>query len=1598
MSRSNQKKQAKTAQDIFTTVFTKLVSKELQEQLPKVNFSYVIARHKEMTASRRKGQTLLDIVNPDIKSKEWVGTHTYINIIGDDKAFIIDSVIALLSMKSFQIGSIFHPLLHIKMDGKGKIVDVSEKKSEGYISESHIFIELSRRLTAQQIVELKQEFSTVFEDTSLSNRDWLAMKSRVKQLRQELAKAKGEAQTRFEDNLDFLDYVHDDNFTLLGYREYKVTNAKTKIKAIDETGLGLLSTHRGSEFIDNIDVQHIIQNTTLINLPQIVVTKLNRVSSVHRRVPVDAVIVRRVAADGSPLAIVIIIGLFTSVTYSRGLATVPFLRLKAEYVMQAAGYDGSGHGGRALRHILEKYPRDELFQISREELSSICTSIMHLQGRPRIALYIRPDFFGRTVSCLVYIPKDVYDSRLRHQFAHLLEHELNATYRDFQSAVDDSPMVRASFTLSWNDNATKEYDARRIEICLQEAGTPWAARLNNELHNYKYSEDVAAQLTHNYGRAFPESYQEKYQVRQSVHDIQNLEQVVDGKQIEVDFYKPYNVDSSEVSLKIFCREHPITLSNVLPLLENMGLKIIAEYPFQIRPAHCKTSLWMQDFHAQIGQALATGTTTVNKDDIQNIRAQFEECFKGVWFGEIENDSLNRLVLLAGMPWRDVIILRSYVRYLRQTKIPYSLPYMEKALTDHPEIAKLLTDVFHARFNPQYPRSGKKVVSIATIEQKILELLQSVSLLDQDRVLRALLDVMGATLRTNFYQKDDKGQFKSVVSMKFDSSKIKDIPEPKPYREIFVYSPRVEGIHLRCGPIARGGLRWSDRHEDFRTEVLSLMKAQQVKNAVIVPMGAKGGFVVKNPPAQGGREAMQKEGIACYQIYVNALLDITDNRKSGKIIPPMDVVRHDADDPYLVVAADKGTATFSDIANAISLERGFWMGDAFASGGSAGYDHKKMGITARGAWESVKRHFREINHDTQSEEFEVIGVGDMAGDVFGNGLLQSEKILLVGAFNHVHIFCDPAPDAASSYKERARLFREVKGWDHYDTSKLSKGGRIFLRSEKYLKLTPEIQKRFDLDKDTVSPNELIRAMLKSRTDLLFFGGIGTYIKTTTETDSDAGDRSNDALRINGDEIRAKVIGEGANLAMTQRGRIQFAMKGGRLNTDFVDNAAGVDTSDHEVNIKILMADIISNPKTKMTLAARDKLLAGMTGEVAKLVLNDNYQQTQAITLLEARAADLLPEHAAFMNSLEKAGLLNRKVEFLPDVEQIEQRIKIRKGLTRPELSLITSYGKLTMTDALLETNLPDAPVMEEWLISYFPQDLQKKYAVQIAKHQLRREIIATAISNAVVNRMGPTFVRMTQQKTGKSISAVTDAYLLVREAFDLTSIWTDIEKLDNKVPAIIQTKAMQKISVLAERETLWLLTSLSHTPNRQKDGEIYRKGVETLKKGVQNLLPSTMRTNIELRSKMWVENGLPKHLAQQIALLPILGAAFDIICIATESKYDVLRVAQGYFACGDVFRFDYLRGKIQNLSQDNAQLQPACAAILANLDAMQTQLCMRILGETPKADITSAAVGVWVEKNCPQAHDIIESITQAEQSGTLDLAAMVVMEQKLRQLV
>ncbi len=1093
-----------------------------------------------------------------------------------------------------------------------------------------------------------------------------------------------------------------------------------------------------------------------------------------------------------------------------------------------------------------------------------------------------------------------------------------------------------------------------------------------------------------YAEAFPISYTTTYQAKQCVFDVANIEKVLSQGRMILDLYKPNDIADDRIRLKVFHAGSPITLSDILPILEDMGIRAIAELPFEVKPKNSEESVWIHDFlleTAELSEPVA----------IEDVKENFEKAFAKTWYNEVENDGLNRLVLSAGANWHEITILRTYVRYLKQLRLAFSRNYVEQSLTQNPVISRLLIDIFKALHDPD--RQGTADKDYTKLSKQMEKELNRVDSSDFDRILRCVKKLIDATLRTNYYQRMENGSAKPYLAMKFDSKKIEFMPDPKPFREVFVYSPRVEAVHLRGDKIARGGLRWSDRHEDYRTEVLGLMKAQMVKNSVIVPMGSKGGFVVKTPT--NTREEFQAEGIRCYKTFIRGLLDITDNRSGKKIIKPKDVVRRDGDDPYLVVAADKGTATFSDIANGLSDDYGFWLGDAFASGGSVGYDHKKMGITARGAWESVKYHFRLFNHDTQSEAFNVVGVGDMGGDVFGNGMLLSEKIRLVGAFNHLHIFCDPDPDPATTFKERKRLFEKVGGWDQYNEKLLSKGGRIFSRHEKTLELTPEIQKAFDIQKQKVTPVELIKAILKSRTDLMWFGGIGTYIRSTTETDEDAGDKANDSLRIDATEVRARVIGEGANLGVTQLARVELGERGVAINTDFLDNSGGVDSSDHEVNIKILLSDVMTQKEHKMDFEARNKLLESMTDEVADHVLRHNYQQAQAISLVEMTASDNLQIHDAFIQDMEREQGLVRKIEGLPDHETIKQRLRAGRGLTRPELCVLLSYAKLSLTKELLDSDIPDNPEMEYWVLDYFPEVLSKNYKTEILRHRLKREIIATMMANSLINRMGPTFLKSRMRKTGATVTEIAQAYIIARDVFGLRQLWNSLEALDGTVPAQVQLKAMQEIAHLSEHSITWFLTRLGRDMDIDKDAKEYSSKVTQLSQYMDDLVSDNVKQGVQQRKAAFVSDGIPEALANDIALLPVLTSACDIIRISSEQDTDLKNTAKTYFELSDRFQFYWLRQQTRYLPHEGHWHTEAATGLMDQLYGSQAGITVRILrdvnGKGKKVGANESMVDLWLEKHGPQFKQLQTLFADMRRSGTVDLTMLTVAEQRLRVL-
>ncbi len=1587
-------KKSPKAQKQLIKALTKCIPQEDVEHFDIKLYKNMISEQWKLAKNRKPGE-----IKIKIRAQQMDNTFrrkTVVDIVSDDLAFIIDSVAAAINFNKCLIDLLIHPVFYVLYNTKGQLEDLSTTNKKGYIRQSHIHIHIHETLSNKALKDLEAELRATINDVATANKDWPTMLEKLKESSTELAASKTPlSKTELANACEFLDYLHNNNFTLLGYREYKFIETRKSLssRTMPKSSLGLLYKDERPAYISD-DKEGLPRNLQEMrrSLPPVSISKTNRISTVHRRVPMDTIAIKTYDDKGNVSGEKLFIGLFTSVTYSRSVSDVPFLREKVERIMSLSDFQTGSHDRKALRHILEKYPRDELFQIGDKELYDICRSILRLQERQHIALFLRKDTFKRYISCLVYVPRDRFGTFLRKQITSVLEEELNGTCASFYSNMDDSMFARTIFRINVSQKNPPNYNAATIEAKLQALGQTWTEKLYDCLTTTLEDEQKITKLTLKYGEAFQISYTSRHTAAQAVFDIEKIEEVIKTNRLQLDLYRPRELESHQLRLKVHNPDAPLTLSDVMPILENMGLRAISELPFEVSPDGTDKKVWIHDFLLETPQSQKAIS-------IKNVKDKFEDAFTQIYYGAMESDPLNQLILGAQMEWKEIIILRSYTKYLKQARLPYSQNYIQNALTTHSNIAGKLVKLFLTIHNPHNQEHAETEAHKQT--SSIKRSLRKVDSLDYDRIMRSLLTCINATLRTNFFQTDEHGNHKPALSIKMDSKQIDFLPDPKPFREIFVYSPRVEAVHLRGDKIARGGLRWSDRHEDFRTEVLGLMKAQMVKNSVIVPMGSKGGFVVKTQTHS--RDEFMAEGIECYKTFLRGMLDITDNLKGTKVIPPKDVVRLDGDDPYLVVAADKGTATFSDIANSLSQEYGFWLDDAFASGGSAGYDHKKMGITARGAWESVKLHFRQLNHNTQTQPFDVIGIGDMGGDVFGNGMLLSEHIRLVGAFNHLHIFCDPNPDTGNSFKERQRLFDGVMGWDKYKTKLLSKGGRIYSRSDKTLELTPEIMQRFDIEDKKVTPNELMRAILKSRTDLLWFGGIGTYIKAKSESHADAGDKANDSLRLNGSDIRAKVIGEGANLGTTQLGRIEFAQRGGKINTDFIDNSGGVDSSDHEVNIKILLSTVMSNKKHKMDLKARNKLLEKMTCEIEDHVLRHNYQQAQAVSLMEIDAQENLELHNDLIVDLEHEQGLDRDIEFLPDAKEIEIRLEEGRGLTRPELSILISYSKIAFTGDLLASDVPDSPEMQSWLMDYFPDILEKKFAPEIKDHKLAREIIATMMASSLINRMGPTFIKSRMKKTGASCDAIAKSYILVREIYQLRELWDSIEALDNQVPAQVQLNAMNDIASLSAHAITWFLTRLGHDIDIATEVKNYGDSIKQLSNNIKTLVAGDLKEGIEMRTQAGINNGLPPAMAHQIAILPVLTSACDIIRIALQSGTDVHRAAKTYFAIGHRFQLDWLRTQATYLDSGSQWQKGAINGLIEHIYSSQASLTIRILKDM-KGKIKSENGGrqsdlakIWSEKHAGKVTDTEALFERLRAEGTISLPKLVLAEQQLRNL-
>ncbi|MBA0049501.1 NAD-glutamate dehydrogenase [Streptomyces sp. AJS327] len=1585
--------------------------------------------HHRLAQQRPQGTANVRAFTPSVDENGWTCTHTVVEVVTDDMPFLVDSVTNELSREGRGIHVVIHPQMVVRRNVTGELLEVlyegrdplslsadglAEELPHDAVVESWIHVEVDRETDRDDLKEINTGLLRVLSDVREAVEDWQKMRGAALRIADELPTeplAGDLASEEVEEARELLRWLADDHFTFLGYREYELGREPEMGESPDEqltltakpgTGLGILR----SDPLHAADDGHPV-SPSFNRLPadarakarehrMLVLTKANSRATVHRSSYLDYIGVKRFDAEGNVVGERRFLGLFSSAAYTESVRRVPVIRRKVSEVLAGAGFAPDSHAGRDLLQILETYPRDELFQTDVDPLRSIVTSVLYLQERRRLRLYLRQEEYGRYYSALVYLPRDRYTTAVRLRLTEILMEELGGTSVDFTAWNTESVLSRLHFVIRLPAGSElavlPESESERIEARLAEAARSWADGFSEALVS-EFGEEHAAELAHQYAQAFPEGYKADFSPRAAVADLLHLGRLprdADGAGFALSLYEPVGAAPGERRFKIYRTGRPVSLSAVLPVLQAMGVEVVDERPYELRPAD-RSSAWIYDFGLRLSEAQA-------QEMDEEARERFQDCFSAVWTGQAENDGLNALVLSAGLTWRQAMVLRSYAKYLRQAGATFSQSYMEDTLRNNVHTTRLLVSLFEARLDPTRSGAGHELTD--GLLEELEGALDQVASLDEDRILRRFLTVIKATLRTSYYQMDSRGQPHAYVSMKLDPQAIPELPAPRPAYEIWVYSPRVEGVHLRFGKVARGGLRWSDRREDFRTEILGLVKAQEVKNTVIVPVGAKGGFVGKQLPDPAvDRDAWQAEGIACYRTFISGLLDITDNLVGGEVVPPEDVVRYDGDDTYLVVAADKGTATFSDIANEVAGAYGFWLGDAFASGGSAGYDHKGMGITARGAWESVKRHFRELGHDTQTQEFTVVGVGDMSGDVFGNGMLASECVRLVAAFDHRHIFLDPEPDAAVSYAERRRLFELPRSsWADYDTKLISAGGGVHPRTAKSVPITPQVRAVLGLPQGVakLTPAELMKAILEAPVDLLWNGGIGTYVKASTESNADVGDKANDMIRADGQDLRVQVVGEGGNLGLTQLGRIEYAHTGGRVNTDAIDNSAGVDTSDHEVNIKILLNAVVANGD--MTVKQRNTLLAEMTDEVGALVLRNNYAQNAALANSTHQASSLLQANQRHMRQLVKEGHLDRALEFLPGDRQIKERLANGQGLTEPELAVMLAYTKITLTNELISTGLPDDPYLRWLAHAYFPKPLRERFPDEIDGHALRREIVTTLLVNDTVNTGGSTLIFRMKEESGASTEEIVRAHTAARAIFGLGEIWDEAESLDNVVPAEVLTSIRLHARRLVERGTRWLLNNRPQPLLLADTIELFGQRVAEVWAELPKLLKGDdlkwhQQIHMELESA-----GVPTGLALRVAGFSAAFPALDVVAVAGRTGIDLIDVAAVYYDLGDRLGITQLQERVSELPRADRWQSMARASIREDLYAAHQLLAADVLAAGDGTATPDQRYAAWEEKNRTVLVRARATLDEIQSSDTFDLANLSVAMRTMRTLL
>ena len=1533
-------------------------------------------------------------------------------IVTDDMPFLVDSVTSALSLEGRTVRLVIHPQLVVRRDSAGRLVevldiDVDDPRPADALAESWMRIELERDFVREDDRRTADHLRRVLRDVRASVQDWAAMRAVALRTADELlaGAAVGIPADDVADAADLLRWMADERFVFLGYRQYELRSAD-ELVAIPGTGLGILGEQSDQAEQAPASSRSFAQLPAAVRAkaaePQLLIlTKANSRSTVHRSGYLDYVAVKQFDPDGTVRGEMRFLGLFSAAAYSESITHIPVLRRRYQQVMEAMELVPGSHSGRDLLQFLETYPRDELFATKSDQLIEIAASVLHLQERRHTKLYVRIDDYQRFVSCLVYLPRDRYNTAARLRVEQVLVDAYQATSVDHTALVSESILARVHYVLHLRDGVP-EVDVDALQERVAGAVRNWADEFVEAVVEEVGQHD-APRILHAFADAFPAAYQDEFAASAAVADALTIIGL-QPDDLALSMYQEAGQPDRRWRLKLIRIGPAMSLSRILPTLQALGMDVLDEHPYQVTRKG-GASAWILDF----GLELPPG----DLPRPESLEERVTSALRAAWFAECETDAFNGLVLRAGLHWQQVAVLRAYARYLRQTGSAFSQDYIQEVLLAHPGIADLLVELFWAQFAPakeQVDREGQARAVLARIEAA----LNQVTSLDHDRILRSLTGLMRATLRTNAFVPGSalhqpggprpSAGTRRPMAFKLDSRSIPELPLPRPMVEIWVYSPRVEGIHLRFGKVARGGLRWSDRREDFRTEVLGLVKAQEVKNAVIVPVGAKGGFVpARLPDPTTDREAWMAEGKACYREFICGLLDVTDNLAAGPageaVIPPVGVVRRDGDDPYLVVAADKGTATFSDIANGIAQEYGFWLGDAFASGGSQGYDHKAMGITAKGAWESVKRHFRELGIDVQQQEFTCVGIGDMSGDVFGNGMLLSRHTRLIAAFDHRDIFIDPDPDAQRSFAERERLFALPRSsWADYDPVAISAGGGVYSRSAKSIQLSTQAAAALGLPADggPMPPDEVIGAILRAPVDLFWNGGIGTYVKARTQDQAAAGDKANDAIRVNGDELRCRVVGEGGNLGLTQLGRVEAARHGIRLNTDAIDNSAGVDTSDHEVNIKILLNPLVRSGQ--MSEQERNELLVEMTDAVAASVLADNYAQNVVLGNARAVAPNLITVHQRMIREYERAGLLDRAIEFLPDDEELNSRRLAGQGLTSPELAVLLAHAKIALAGELNRADLGDDPWYANSLLSYFPAEIGTRFADAVRAHPLRNEIISTVVCNRLVNMGGTTFVFRAIEETGASPVEVVQAASAAMAIFDLPSIWDQINDLDNLVPTAAQTALHLDARRLLDRATRWFLQSRGGGIDVSSEVERFADLVRTHGPGVPDCLQGSESQRLHRNVESLVTLGAPPELAQRCAALLDLYSLLDIIEACRRTGEDPSTVIPLYFSMSERYGVDRTLVRITGLPRGDRWSALARQALRSDLYAVIAALTEQVIRASRPDMPVEHRVQRWESANAAGLARTRATLDEIDEQEDPDLATLSVALRVMRNLV